>query len=292
MHAQAIAGLGLFQGDGIVQVLGVCAVDGEDRGITQVKALVVFFLGNGCIRQLVCLGDDLFREVDVYATHRQHSVRTDAGTGADTKAEYDLYPVFRMAAATVYYLSQDLFALVVDDAVLALNLDGRLGHGVRTEQQSAVVVHDHAGQLAVCLFQDRQDFALRLAAPGGNIANEDTVLGHCALEELSGDEHILCVLFFGACKAEGTAQTDDGRRIIAHVCGRDIATPPLTDRTLFAQFLDCLPEVGCAATVGTALGRQVTVAHRGASAFFQNGHDFFAVAVNCLSAAQLGICHK
>ncbi|WP_418820398.1 hypothetical protein, partial [Ruminococcus sp.] len=44
-------------------------------------------------------------------------------------------------------------------------------------------------------------------------------------------------------------------------------TPPLTDRTLFAQFLDCLPEVGCAATVGTALGRQVTVAHRGASAF-------------------------
>ena len=86
MHAQRVTEVRALHGDGVVEVLCVLAVDGEDRGITQVKALVVFFLGMGASANLSASAMTSSGEVDVYATHRQHSVRTDAGTGADTQS--------------------------------------------------------------------------------------------------------------------------------------------------------------------------------------------------------------
>ena len=181
VHAQTVAGFGLFQRNGIVQVLGLGTVNGEDRGFPQVQTLCVFLLRNGSICQLVGFGNDFFRKVHVDTANGNHCFGTDACTGADTKAEHDLDLVLGVPLTAVNHFCQHLFALVIDHAVLSLDLNGSLGHGVRTEHQLAVVLNDNAGHLAVCFLQNRQHFAFRLAAAGGNVADEDAVPGHGTL---------------------------------------------------------------------------------------------------------------
>ena len=181
VHAQTVAGFGLFQRNGIVQVLGLGTVNGEDRGFPQVQTLCVFLLRNGSICQLVGFGNDFFRKVHVDTANGNHCFGTDACTGADTKAEHDLDLVLGVPLTAVNHFCQHLFALVIDHAVLSLDLNGSLGHGVRTEHQLAVVLNDNAGHLAVRFLQNRQHFAFRLAAAGGNVADEDTVPGHGTL---------------------------------------------------------------------------------------------------------------
>ena len=150
VHAQTVAGFGLFQRNGIVQVLGLGTVNGEDRGFPQVQTLCIFLLRNGSICQLVGFGNDFFRKVHVDTANGNHCFGTDACTGADTKAEHDLDLVLGVPLTAVNHFCQHLFALVIDHAVLSLDLNGSLGHGVRTEHQLAVVLNDNAGHLAVC----------------------------------------------------------------------------------------------------------------------------------------------
>ena len=292
VYAQLVAGGCLFQRNCVVQILGVCAVNGEDGGAAQIQTLFIFLLRNGCVCQLFSLGNDLLRKRHVYAADGNDCLRTDAGTGGNAEAIDDLDLVLCVALSAVYDLCQHLFALVIDDAVLALNLDGSLGHGVRTEHQSAVVVDDDTGQLAVRLLQNGEHLALRLSAAGGNVADEHTVFGHCALQELSGNKDILRTLFLRPCEAKGTVQANDGCREISHVGGGNISPPALADGTLVAQLVDGLPEIGSAAPVGAAFCRKITVAQGSAPVFLETCHNLLAVAFDALSASELCICHK
>ena len=80
MHAQRVTEVRALHGDGVVEVLCVFAVDGEDRLAAQVKALCVFFVADGLVADALGFIEHFLRE------NMRNAVLLYNGIGADTRA--------------------------------------------------------------------------------------------------------------------------------------------------------------------------------------------------------------
>ena len=79
MHAQRVTEVRALHGDGVVEVLCVLAVDGEDRLAAQVKALCVFFVADGLVADTLGFVKHFLRE------NMRNAVLLYNGIGADTR---------------------------------------------------------------------------------------------------------------------------------------------------------------------------------------------------------------
>ena len=86
MHAQRVTEVRALHGDGVVEVLCVLAVYGEDRLAAQVKALCVFFVADGLVADALGFVKHFLRENMRNAVLLYNGIGVTAAIGA-RKAE-------------------------------------------------------------------------------------------------------------------------------------------------------------------------------------------------------------
>ena len=220
MHAQLIpAAVEFQQADGVVNVLGLGRVDGEDGQPPQIHAVGDLLLGDGSIFKFLCLGKDFLGEL------LPHFPAIENGLGAfgcnlgGAEPLPDGNPVLRMAVAAQCQEGACLVA-GADPHVLAL-FDKQLHAvaAVRLQCQAAVIGADNGTGQGVVGLGHLNDLALGAAFHTGMIeqADVDLVLGHGAVQRPSRNEDIPFPVV-AAGKAEPGRQLDqraaNGRRCI------------------------------------------------------------------------------
>ena len=185
----AVRGAG--QADGIVDVLGLGTVDGEDGQGAQVHAALAVLLGDLCALELLGLIPHFIREAGADVLCVKQSLGAALGLVGAAEAHGNAHAVVFLTVAAV----QDLDGYLVAVLCAALAVAGqRHGDGravVRHEAQTALDPAHSADQV-VFLGQDGEDSALVAALHTGMLEflHQHVVAGHCALGEAAGDEDV------------------------------------------------------------------------------------------------------
>ena len=200
VNAERPAGLGLFQRNRIVEVLGGCTIDGEGEGFAQIDAagnvLGIDFLRQrgGCgqhvlrefLVQLVLTdqGLDVGADVVLVAQHFDHAAaRASASLAPLRHAHDDLIVVLRAAAVVTGNIN------VGGDAALVRHHIGRRTVGFKRAHDHIIGVGQHANDLALTAF-------------GIDDAHKKRIAVQRAVHRVRGNEYILYILFFGNQKAK------------------------------------------------------------------------------------------
>ncbi len=117
MDAQLVAVGGLLSGNGVVQVFGVGAVDGEDGPVPQVQAGVDVGLGDGHLGNLLGLLHDFRGEGGGDAAALDNGVGAD--TGAAAAAKDSLHLALGPVAPGVHFWGDEDFVAVFGAAGFA-----------------------------------------------------------------------------------------------------------------------------------------------------------------------------
>ena len=261
VDAQLKAALrGAGQADGIVDVLGLGAVDGEDGQGTQVHAALAVLLRNRHIFELLCFFADLVREagMDIAGVEQRLGAALGLVTAAEPHGHADAVVFLPVAA------HQDLDGYLV--AVLGtafavpheLHGDGRAV--VRHELQAALDPADRTHEV-VLLGEDGEDRALVAALHTGmlKLLDKDLVAGHCAAGEAAGDEDIAGLILQhdeGKVLAQLDHLTQQRLFGTAGAHGKEHART-LADDGIVHQRIQCLHHLAVGPAVAAEAGLQV-----------------------------------
>ena len=210
MHPQLKAVRGLVQADGVVDVLGLGAVDGEDGQGAQVHPALGVGVGDSGPFQFFGFLPHRLGEADVDVPGIQQGLGAALGLLAGAEPHDHRHPVVLLAHPAGADLHGDLIAVLGAALAVPQDLHRDGGTVVRHEHQLAADAAGGAHQI-VLLFQHGQDLALvaALHAGMGQLFHQDAVAGHGALHQPAGDEDIArTVLQHG--KPKVFAQLDQG----------------------------------------------------------------------------------
>ena len=192
VNAQLIATTGEpGQADGIVDILGLGAVDGEDGQCAQVHAALAVLLRHGHVLELLGLVPHLLGEAGVDVLGIEQGLGAALGFLAAAKAHGNAHAVILLPGPALQDLHSHLVAVL--RAALAVALDGHgdgravIGH----ELQAALDTADSAHHV-VLLLEHGKDLALIAALhPGvGKLLHQNGIAGHGTAGEAARDEDI------------------------------------------------------------------------------------------------------
>jgi len=184
------------QADGIVDVLGLGAVDGEDGQSAQVHAALAVLFRNGHALKLLGFLADFVREagVDIAGVEQRLGAALGFIRAAEPHGHADA--VVFLAAAAHQDLDRHLVAVPGTAFAVPHQLHGDGRAVVRHELQTALDPAGRAHQV-VLLGKHREDGTLVAALHTGmlELLDEDLVAGHRAAGEAAGDEDIAGLIF-------------------------------------------------------------------------------------------------
>ena len=153
MHAQLKAALRrLGQADGVVDVLGLSAVDGEDGQSAQIHAALTVGLGHLGVLQLLGLFADLIRETAADVLRIEQSLGAALGLVGAAKAHGHAHAVIFLPVAALQDLHSHFVAVLGTALAVAHHPHGDGGAVIGHELQHALHTADGAHQI-VLFFQ-------------------------------------------------------------------------------------------------------------------------------------------
>ena len=189
MHPQSVTVHRLVDRDGVVQVLGVGAVDGENGLVPQVQALIDIRLGDGHLGDLLCLGHYLRGELRGDTAPNDDGVGTDAGPLARAKHRLDLR---QGPIPPAVLLGTDLHLIHILSAIEAARHLEVVPHCAVGGDAGAFFVHvDRAGHGALLMLYHPPDPAAGALIPLLQVGQNDLVPQERAFQGAAGDKDIL-----------------------------------------------------------------------------------------------------
>ena len=184
------------QADGIVDVLGLGAVDGEDGQSAQIHAALGVLFRDLGILQLLGFIADFIREAAADILRIEQGLGAALGFIRAAEPHGHANAVVFLAAAAHQDLDRHLVAVFRAAFAVPHQLHGDGRAVVRHELQTAL---DPAGRAHQVIFlgEDGKDLALIAALHTGmlELLDEDLVAGHRAAGEAAGDEDIAGLIF-------------------------------------------------------------------------------------------------
>ena len=192
VHAQLKASVrSLGQADGIVDILGLGAVDGKDGQGAQIHAALAVRSRHLGVVQLFGLVPHLVREAVADILRVEQCLCAALGLIAAAKAHGNAYTVILLTVAAQQDLHCHLVAVLGAAFAVPHDLHGDGGAIVRHELQAALHAV-HGAHQRIFLFQNSKDLALIAALYPGvcKLFHQHLVAGHCAAGEPAGDKDI------------------------------------------------------------------------------------------------------
>ena len=257
MHAQLKAALRrLGQADGVVDVLGLSAVDGEDGQSAQIHAALTVCLGHLGVLQLLGLFADLIRETAADVLRIEQSLGAALGLVGAAKAHGHAHAVIFLPVAALQDLHSHFVAVLGTALAVAHHPHGDGGAVIGHELQHALHAADGAHQI-VLFFQHGQDLALVAALHTGmlKLFHQHLVTGHGAAGEAARDEDIAGAVLQHD-KSKVLAQLDHlAQQGLVGAAGthRKENALPLADHSLVHQLVHGLHHLAVRATVPAEL---------------------------------------
>ena len=257
MHAQLKAALRrLGQADGVVDVLGLSAVDGEDGQSAQIHAALTVGLGHLGVFQLLGLFADLIRETAADVLRIEQSLGAALGLVGAAKAHGHAHAVIFLPVAALQDFHSHFVAVLGTALAVAHHPHGDGGAVIGHELQHALHTADGAHQI-VLFFQHGQDLALVAALHTGmlKLFHQHLVTGHGAAGEAARDEDIAGAVLQHD-KSKILAQLDHlAQQGLVGAAGthRKENALPLADHSLVHQLVHGLHHLAVRATVPAEL---------------------------------------
>ena len=279
VDAQLIAVFSAGQGDGVVNILGVCRVDGEDDAVPQIQTLSLLLLMDAGFVDGSGFCQGLRRKLGGSAGSRNDGGGTVLGEFRIAEVLEDHGLVVKVAGTAPDQLTADLVALLGLEAVVLVDADGEPGALIRHYIQEAAVSLHHTGEDKGGLLHNLGDLAFGASVAVLAQAQQDGISGHGAHHPASGNEHIFLSLI-GLGKAKGRVDLDyhsldQGIRLFSQhelilffpefTPGNHSGNNPVKFRTIFPAQADGLADVlaghipACLTECGLDLGFQVGV---------------------------------
>ena len=192
VHAQLKAAVrGLGQADGIVDILGLGAVDGKNGQGAQIHAALAVRSRHLGVVQLFGLVPHLVREAVADILRVEQCLCAALCLVAAAKAHGNAYAVILLTAAAQQNLHCHLVAVLGAAFAVPHDLHGDGGAIVRHKLQAALHAV-HGAHQRILLFQNSKDLALIAALYPGmcKLFHQHLVAGHCAAGEPAGDKDI------------------------------------------------------------------------------------------------------
>ena len=205
---QLVACVCFLHRDRIVDILGVCSVDGKDSFAAEIEPVFELAAYAPLVRDLSCFKDHLGREDRRKPVELQHRKRTDRSFQRASEACRQLAAVFAVPPSSFGYDRHDLVMLTGTKPQRVIEFHGILRERIRHQFQPAELVHYLSSEAGEMLLDYGHHLGFKGSSAAAECPHQHHISRHGSHKQLAGNEVFLAALNV-LHKAVGAVQTGD-----------------------------------------------------------------------------------